>query len=223
MDPTSIQVDGEQARSPSAAPVTEWSDPAPGSPLPFWQSVASDIQAHVAPAKRPRSRRGWCWVGLSVVVGSSGFHAVLLYRLAHTARGRLGGVGRLLARLNFWFSRHWYGCSLASTARLHGGLILPHPQGIVVGAGVILGPRAWVFQNVTLGGAPEREGMPHIGADARIYAGAVVTGPVTVGDNVMIGANAVVAENVPSRSLVRPPPSLCQPLPPRYLTDPGDA
>jgi serine O-acetyltransferase len=215
-----MQADVEQARPPSAAQVTEWSDPASGASLPFWQSVASDVQAHVSPAERPTSRRGWAWVALVVVARSSGFHAVLLYRLAHTARGRLGWVGRLLAGLSYWISRHGYGCSLASTARLHGGLILPHPQGIVVGPGVVLGPRAWLFQNVTLGGAPECAGMPHIGADARIYAGAVVTGPVTIGDNVMIGANAVVADNIPSRSLVRPPPALCQPLPPRYLADP---
>ena len=101
--------------------------------------------------------------------------------------------------------RHWYGCALASTARLHGGLVLPHPHGIVVGGGAVVGPRAWIFQHVTIGGAPGRVGMPHIGADARLYAGAVVTGPVRVGDGVTIGANAVVHRDVPARTAVRPP------------------
>ena len=51
--------------------------------------------------------------------------------------------------------------------RLHGGLILPHPQGIVVGPGVVLGPRAWIFQNVTIGGRTGKVGTARVGADAR--------------------------------------------------------
>ena len=46
-------------------------------------------------------------------------------------------------------------------------MILPHPQGIVIGAGVVVGPRAWIFQNVTIGGGPGKIGVPVIGADGR--------------------------------------------------------
>ena len=80
---------------------------------------------------------------------------------------------------------------------------MPHPQGIVIGADVGIGPRAWIFQNVTIGGAPGKYGMPKIGADVRIYAGAVLVGPVTIGDHVLIGANAVVTNDVPDHSAAR--------------------
>jgi serine acetyltransferase len=61
-------------------------------------------------------------------------------------------------------------------------------------------------------------GMPRVGADARIYSGAVIAGPIAVGDNVMIGANAVVTRDIPPRTLVRPAPVDLVPLPERFQT-----
>jgi serine O-acetyltransferase len=203
-----------ESRTPAYAPVC--SDRAPEKALPFWGSLAADVIAHVEPTERPTSGWRWPWIALKVLIGSSGFHIVFLYRLAHTARMRLGWPGRLVSALLFRLGRHGYGCSLASTARLHGGLMLPHPQGIVIGPGVVVGPRAWVFQNVTLGGAPGRSGSPRVGADARIFAGAVVSGPVTLGNNVVIGANLVIDHNVPSHSLIRSARVTIQSLPARY-------
>jgi serine O-acetyltransferase len=165
--------------------------------------VLADALGQLPAVRRPHGTRARLALLLRVALTSAGFRATLLYRLGHTARGRGGAIGRIVAAFLYWIGRHWYGCSLASTARLHGGLVLPHPQGIVIGGDAVVGPGAWVFQNVTIGGAPERAGMPRIGADARIYAGAVVTGPVRVGDEVVIGANAVVSRDVPSRSAVR--------------------
>lgn len=130
----------------------------------------------------------------------------LLYRLGAAARPRLWPLGVLLSKACFWIGRHWYGCSIAGTARIGGGLILPHPQGIVIGPGVEIGERAWVFQNVTIGGGgPKRPGVPTIGDDARVYAGAVIAGPVTLGDHVAVGANAVVSFDVAGHSFVSAP------------------
>jgi serine acetyltransferase len=154
---------------------------------------------------------------LLTAVRSAGFHATLAYRLSHTLQGRLGPPGRLAAAFISWCACRLYRCAIAPAARLHGGLILPHPQGIVVDAGTVVGPRAWIFQNVTLGGAPEKVGLPRVGADARIFSGAVLSGPVTVGDNVVIGANAVVHRDVPSRSIVRVAAVEVLPLPDRFV------
>jgi serine O-acetyltransferase len=209
------------ARPDSAKRARPWQDQTPSRPLPFWESLAADVVAHCDPNRYPRGVVGWMLLGLRVAAFSSGFHAVLLYRMAHSLRGWLGWVGRVLAAILFWIGRHWYGCSIASTARLDGGLILPHPQGIVVGREVVVGPRAWIFQNVTLGGTPGKRGMPHIGSDARLYAGAVICGPVVIGDHVTIGANVVASRDLPSRSLLRAayPILLTHPEP----TDAGDA
>lgn len=198
---------------PTSGAPAPWSDPAPGRPLPLWGSLRRDLIAHVPPEGRDRSRASWALLGARIALRSTGFHVVLLYRLAHTLRGRAGPPGRVLAGLITWTVRHAYGCAIAPGARLHGGLMLPHPQGIVVGHGAVVGPRSYLFQNVTLGGAPGKDGLPRVGADARIYCGAVLAGPIAVGDNVLIGANAVVSRDVPSRTAVRPAPVELGPLP----------
>jgi serine acetyltransferase len=182
-----------------------WSDPAADRPIPLLAALHADLLAHI-----PVDRLEVSWPRLALLclltaVRSTGFHATLAYRLSHTLHLRLGPPGRLAAALVSWCARHAYRCAIAPTARLYGGLILPHPQGIVVDAGTIVGPRAWIFQNVSIGMAPGRAGLPRVGADARIFAGAVLTGPIIVGNRVAIGANAVVHRDVPSRSIVRPP------------------
>jgi serine acetyltransferase len=193
-----------------------WSEADPGRPLPFWASLRADIVAHVPKEERTTTPRSWAFKVAGIVVRSSGFHVMAIHRLAHTLAHRGGFPGRAAAGLLFWWLRHFYGCAIASTARLHGGVILPHPQGIVIGAGVVIGPRAWIFQNVTVGGAPGKVGMPRVGAVARIYCGAVLTGPIVVGDNVMVGANAVVFKDVPDRTLVRCSPAEYTPLPEHF-------
>ena len=168
----------------------------------FLALVRADVVAHVPPAERNMPAARWVRVIMKIAVRSSGFHVMLLHRLAHAALGWPGG-GRAVGALIFWLIRHGYGCALAPSARLGGGIMLPHPQGIVIGGEVVVGARAFIFQNVTIGGSPGKSGQPRIGTDARIYAGAVISGPVTLGDNVMVGANAVVSQDVDSRMGVR--------------------
>jgi serine O-acetyltransferase len=196
-----------------------WVEVAPHRPVPFWASLRDDLIAHIPPAERERSRASWARVVAGIVLRSAGFHLTACYRLAHSLHHRAGALGRVLAGLLFWWGRHFYGCSIAPTARLYGGLILPHPQGIVVGPGTVMGPRAWIFQNATVGGAPGHEGHPTVGSDARIFAGAVLAGPIVVGDHVMVGANAVVYRDVPSRTAVRCPPAEFNPLPALFTDD----
>ncbi|MCD2176131.1 serine acetyltransferase [Rhizobium sp. C4] len=82
------------------------------------------------------------------------------------------------------------------------GFVLPHPGGIVLGSSKI-GENVIVFQNVTLGarafdGAFDRATRPIIGNGVVIGAGAVVLGPVTVGDGATVAANSLVTRDVPA-------------------------
>jgi serine O-acetyltransferase len=181
-------------------------------PLPFWRSLHADALAHIPPEKRPPSDRGAMSLVIAQLFKSPGMRCALVYRLSHTLRHRLPVLGIVASRVLFWFGRHSYGCSIAGTARIGGGLILPHPQGIVIGGDVCIGKRAWIFQNVTIGGAPDKAGMPAIGDDARIFAGAVISGPIALGSGVIVGANSVVTIDAPDRSLVRSPASSISPL-----------
>jgi serine O-acetyltransferase len=176
--------------------------------LPFWASLRADIIAHIPPSERPISCFKSILISLTICLFSSGFHLGLLYRLSYSARAHLGTFGKLISQLLFWWKRHWYGCSIASTAMIHGGVIFPHPQGIVIGAETIIGDRTWIFQNVTMGGAPGKSGQPNIGNDCRIYTGAVIFGPLSIGDGVTIGANAVVSRSILAHTLVKSAPTV---------------
>jgi serine O-acetyltransferase len=185
----------------------------PSDPLPFLDSLRADITAHLPDELRGGPRLTRIRRTLAIILGSSGFHVTLLYRLGYTLRSRFGLPGRFASSFISWTIRHAYACSIAPTARLGGGLILPHPIGIVIGPGVEVGPRAWIFQNVTFGGSSGRDGMPRVGPDARIWPGAVLAGPIKVGANVVIGANAVVTSDVRDHTLVVSNQSLIR-LPP---------
>ena len=79
-----------------------------------------------------------------------------------------------------------------------GGLVMPHPTGVVIHGRVVLGVNCMVFQQVTLGTNGPRPGVPTIGGHVDIGAGAKVLGGVVIGDHAKVGANAVVLCDVPA-------------------------
>lgn len=89
---------------------------------------------------------------------------------------------------------------LSPTAQIGKGLIIPHPNGIIIGAGVSIGDNCTIYQHVTLG--QNRGKYPLIGNHVIVYAGAVICGGVHIGNNAIIGANAVVTKDVPENAIV---------------------
>jgi serine O-acetyltransferase len=85
-----------------------------------------------------------------------------------------------------------------NAANIGGGLMMPHPNGIVIHPDAIVGPNALVFQQVTIGEGGAIPGVPRIGAGVCIGAGAKILGGVKIGDFAKIGANAVVVKDVPA-------------------------
>ena len=134
-----------------------------------------------------------CW-------SNRGSKAVLLYRLAHRLHGR--GLRRTAAVLS-GYAFHACHTQISPAARIAGGLRLPHPQGIVVGALVEVGKSVTLGQHVTLGGNLGRRDengrhAPSVGEGASILAGSVVAGPVDVGARTIVAANSVVTRSLPS-------------------------
>jgi serine O-acetyltransferase len=89
------------------------------------------------------------------------------------------------------------GADIPLKTSIGGGLLIPHPNGIVIHPDVRIGPNCLIFQQVTLGASGSRTGLPQVGGHVDIGAGAKVLGGVTLGDHTKIGANAVVLTNVP--------------------------
>jgi len=80
------------------------------------------------------------------------------------------------------------------------GLFLQHAWSTGVGAKSI-GKNCWINQQVTIGHTDRSHG-PIIGDNVFIHAGAKVLGPIRIGDNVKIGANALVLKDIPDNSVV---------------------
>ena len=135
------------------------------------------------------------------------FYAVLLYR-----------IGNFFARRHIPFFPYFFGflqlrkfaCEISPYATIGGGFRLYHTPGIVIGWGVEIGRDCEIFQNVTIGESRrEIDGkrFPTIGNQCSIYAGACISGPITVGNHVEVAANSVVLNDVPDNCFVAGAPA----------------
>ena len=88
------------------------------------------------------------------------------------------------------------GADIPLNSRIAGGLLLPHPNGVVVHPASDIGPNCLLFQQVTLGSRAGR--APRLGGNVVVGAGAKLLGGIRIGDHARIGANAVVLEDVPA-------------------------
>lgn len=140
------------------------------------------------------------WLRTALVLARGGqWRACAYIRLAQHFRA----VG--WERISRWATRRLrreFGCFFQPGARIGPGLRLPHPQGIVIGSGAIVGENCTIYHQVTLGavrrGGSGDESYPTIGNGVTLFAGAKVIGPVHVDEGATVGANAVVNRDVPA-------------------------
>lgn len=101
----------------------------------------------------------------------------------------------------------FFSCDISIETKIGKGLVLPHGgNGIFISRGACIGENCTIFQQVTIGSNTLKEsknkGVPVIGNNVYIGAGAKIIGNVIVGDNVRIGANAIVTLDIPSNATV---------------------
>lgn len=102
-------------------------------------------------------------------------------------------------RSKYWVLNHRFWstitqCEIHLHTQISGGLLLPHPTGIIIHPEAVIGPNCLIFQQVTIAGSVT------VGGHVDFGAGAKILGPLMIGDDVLIGANAVVNKDVPSGS-----------------------
>jgi serine O-acetyltransferase len=135
-----------------------------------------------------------------------GVHAVIVLRFGQWARS-MPLLFRLVLDpiyfvLNLMIQIMW-GIEIPRATAVGPGLFIGHFGGITISAMAVLGKNCSVSQNVTIGiaGSGEKLGVPVIGDDVYIAPGARLFGKITVGNNVKIGANAVIYKDVPDNSV----------------------
>ncbi len=117
-----------------------------------------------------------------------GFHAIMIHRLIHPMyKIGIPFIPRLISQV----SRFLTGVEIHPGAKIGSGLFIDHGAGIVVGETAELGENCVVFHNVTFGGTGRHIGKRHptVGSNVVIGTGAIILGPLTIGNNVKIGAN----------------------------------
>ena len=87
------------------------------------------------------------------------------------------------------------GADIPLNCQIGGGLLIPHPNGIVIHPHAQIGVNCLIFQQVTIG-TRNGDGLPQIGDHVDIGAGAKILGPVKIGAHARIGANAVIIKDV---------------------------
>jgi serine O-acetyltransferase len=121
-------------------------------------------------------------------------NAIELYRAAKRARqsGRVR-MARVLASV----SRTLHNCHVDVESEILEDVELGYGgMGIVVGPGVVIGRNSFIAQGVTLEALNAGGTAPVLGRDVLVCAGAKVLGQVRIGDGAVVGANAVVLEDV---------------------------
>ena len=108
----------------------------------------------------------------------------------------------LLYKLMRMFSHILTGIELPCEARVGRRLRIEHFGGIIVSGDAVIGDDVVIRQGVTIGLKRTHErGAPVIGNRVDIGAGAKLLGAITIGDDAVIGANAVVIKDVPAGAL----------------------
>lgn len=142
---------------------------------------------------------------LEVFLTSPGLHALWWHRLASWFWRQ---EWFLIARVVSNVARTFTGVEIHPGAKIGRRVVIDHGMGVVIGETAIIGDDCLMYHGVTLGGkvAQARENTsgrrhPAIGNRVTIGAGASILGPVTVGDDAVVGASSVVVTDVPAKAL----------------------
>lgn len=130
-----------------------------------------------------------------------GLHAVSYYRESH----RLWVAGNYdKARSVAYRSHKLTGSDIHPAAVIGDDFFIDHAVGVVIGETTVIGDHVSIYQGVTLGGVSSERGKRHptIGDHVVIGANATVLGNITIGNDVRIGAGSVVLKDVPDYSTV---------------------
>ena len=145
---------------------------------------------------------------LSIILTYPGVKAVFFHRIAN-----FFSIAKfdLIARIISQFSRFLTGIEIHPKAKIGENLFIDHGMGVVIGETSEIGNNVTIYHMVTLGGvSPSIESNqqrnvkrhPSLMDNVVVGSGAQILGPVVVGKNAKVGANAVVTKDVPENAVM---------------------
>lgn len=167
----------------------------------MFEHIKDDIKAVME--RDPAARNAF-----EVALLYSGFHAVVLHRMAH---GLWKNDLRFLARFVSQFSRFATGIEIHPAVKIGKKFFIDHGMGVVIGETAEIGDYVTLYHDVTLGGVSPSENSenqknvkrhPTLKDNVIIGSGAQILGPITVGSCARVGGNSVVTKDVAERTTV---------------------
>lgn len=148
--------------------------------------------------------------------GAQGFWALVVYRFGRWRYTVKPAPLRKLFSLIYWVLYKWVqiltGIELPCEVELGRGFVIDHFGGIVISGYAKFGDNCRIRNGVVVGlSRTDEPRAPVIGHHVDIGAGAKILGPITIGNNVLIGANAVVIRDVPDNSIAVGVPATVKP------------
>ena len=145
---------------------------------------------------------------LSIILTYPGVKAVFFHRIANFfSIAKLDLIARIISQ----FSRFLTGIEINPKAKIGENLFIDHGMGVVIGETSEIGNNVTIYHMVTLGGvSPSIESNqqrnvkrhPTLMDNVVVGWGAQILGPVIVGKNAKVGANAVVTKDVPENAVM---------------------
>mgnify|MGYP006168732305 CR=1 FL=1 len=145
---------------------------------------------------------------LSLILTYPGVKAIFFHQIAHFF---CLAKFDLLARIISQTSRFLTGIEIHPKAKIGKNLFIDHGMGVVIGETSEIGDDVTIYHMVTLGGISpsinsneqrEIKRHPTLKNNVVVGSGAQILGPITVGENAKIGANAVVTKDVEPNAIM---------------------
>ena len=145
---------------------------------------------------------------LSLILTYPGVKAIFFHKIANFfATAKFDLIARIISQ----FSRFLTGIEIHPKAKIGKNLFIDHGMGVVIGETSDIADNVTIYHMVTLGGISpsinsndqrEVKRHPTLRDNVVVGSGAQILGPVIVGKNAKIGANAVVTKNVPENAVM---------------------
>ena len=144
----------------------------------------------------------------SVILTYPGVKAVFFHKIANFfAIAKFDLIARIISQ----FSRFLTGIEIHPKAKIGKNLFIDHGMGVVIGETSDIGDNVTIYHMATLGGISpsinsddqrETKRHPTLQDNVVVGSGAQILGPITIGKNAKIGANAVVTKDVPENGVM---------------------
>lgn len=166
----------------------------------FLETLKSDINQTYRFYPGSRMRR------IISCLRTPGVHAVIVFRFGQWLKTKGIVIKLMFAPIYLIWShriRAAWGIAISPECKIGKGFYIGHFGGIFIAGEAVIGVNFFISQGVTIGvsGQGENRGCPVIGDDVYIAAGAKIFGKIRIGNNVKIGANAVIHKDIPDNAI----------------------